>query len=33
MYEGNDDNKQYEKERIIYLEYNEDSKNLKIKEL
>ena len=33
MYEGIDDNKPYGKERIIYLEYNEDSKKLKIKEL
>ena len=33
MYEGIDDNKPYGKERIIYLEYDENSKKLKIKEL
>ena len=33
MYEGIDDNKPYGKERIIYLEYNDDSKKLKVKEL
>ena len=33
MYEGIDDNKPYGKERIIFLEYNEESKKLKIKEL
>ena len=33
MYEGIDDNKPYGKERIIYLEYNEESKKYKIKEL
>ena len=33
MYEGIDDNKPYGKERIIYLEFNEDSKKLRIKEL
>jgi len=32
MYEGIDDNKPYGKERIIYFEFNEDSKKLKIKE-
>ena len=33
MYEGIDDNKPYGKERIIYLEFNEESKKLRIKEL
>ena len=33
MYEGIDDNKPYGKERIIYLEFNDNSKKLKIKEL
>ena len=33
MYEGIDDKKPYGKERIIYLELNEESKKLKIKEL
>ncbi len=33
MYEGIDDNKPYGKERIIYLEFNEESNKLKIKEL
>ena len=33
MYEGIDDNKPYGKERIIYYEYNDESKKLRIKEL
>ena len=33
MYEGIDDEKPYGKERIIYLEYNEESKKSKIKSL
>jgi len=33
MYEGIDDNKPYGKERIIYLEYNDSTKKMRIKEL
>ena len=33
MYEGIDDDKPYGKERIIFLEYNDENKKLRIKEL
>ena len=33
MYKEIDENKPYGKQRIIYLEYNEESKKLKIKHL
>ena len=33
MYEGIDDNKPYGKERIIFFEYNDENKKLKIKQL